>query len=211
MSKFLWNSNLERKLHIFEIVILNATWKDCKSRKNLYTKYFTYTNKFYVHEIAAVNLSKIYFLKNAKRTCKPNNRDINRDWIIFNVEELMLFCCTQMLPFIKTKRNQKWEIPRLPNISSHRRCSVKKGVLKYFAKFTGKHLCQSFFFNNVAGLRTPFLQNTSERLLLYLLCFSLYKNHELELTKDNNTGNMLAVVYWDKFYQDFIKSCQEVY
>ena len=126
MSKFLWNSNLERKLHIFEIVILNATWKDCKSRKKLYTKYFTYTNKFYVHEIAAVNLSKIYFLKNAKRTCKPNNRDINRDWIIFNVEELMLFCCTQMLPFIKTKRNQKWEIPRLPNISSHRRCSVKK-------------------------------------------------------------------------------------
>ena len=24
---------------------------------------------------------KIYFLKNAKKTCKPNNRDINRDWI----------------------------------------------------------------------------------------------------------------------------------
>ena len=37
--------------------------------------------KFYVHEIAAVDLSKIYFLKNAKKTCKPNNRDLNRDWI----------------------------------------------------------------------------------------------------------------------------------
>ena len=37
--------------------------------------------KFYVHEIAAVNLSKIYFLKNAKKTCEPNNRDLNRDWI----------------------------------------------------------------------------------------------------------------------------------
>ena len=36
--------------------------------------------KFYVHEIAAVDLSKIYFLKNAKKTCKPNNRDLNRDW-----------------------------------------------------------------------------------------------------------------------------------
>ena len=35
--------------------------------------------KFYVHEIAAVNLSKIYSLKNAKKTCKPNNRDLNRD------------------------------------------------------------------------------------------------------------------------------------
>ena len=43
---------------------------------------FTYTNKFYLHKIAAVNLSKIYFLKNAKKTCKPNNRDLNRDWNI---------------------------------------------------------------------------------------------------------------------------------
>ena len=37
------------------------------------------SEKLYVHEIAAVNLSKIYFLKNAKKTCKPNNRDLNRD------------------------------------------------------------------------------------------------------------------------------------
>ena len=37
--------------------------------------------KFYVHEIAAVNLSINYFLKNAKKICKPNNRDLNRDWI----------------------------------------------------------------------------------------------------------------------------------
>ena len=29
--------------------------------------------------------------------------------------------------------------------SSHRRCSIKKGVLKIFAKFTGKHLFQSEF------------------------------------------------------------------
>ena len=28
----------------------------------------------------------------------------------------------------------------------------KKGVLKNFAKFIGKHLCQSLFFNKVAGL-----------------------------------------------------------
>ena len=33
------------------------------------------------------------------------------------------------------------------------RCSVKKGVLRNFTKFTGKHLCQSLFFNKVAGLR----------------------------------------------------------
>ena len=61
-----------------------------------------------------------------------------------------------------------------------------KGVLRNFAKVTGRqHPCQSLFFNKVAGrlatsfkkmalmfsyefcelLRTPFLQNTSGRLL----------------------------------------------
>ena len=30
---------------------------------------------------------------------------------------------------------------------------MKTGVLKNFAKFTGKHLWQSLFFNKVAGLR----------------------------------------------------------
>ena len=32
------------------------------------------------------------------------------------------------------------------------RCCVKN-VLKNFSKFTGKHLCQSLFFDKVAGLR----------------------------------------------------------
>ena len=74
--------------------------------------------------------------------------------------------------------------------SSHWRCSVKSGVIKNLAKFTGKHLYQSLFFNKVGGLspatllkkrlwhrhfpvnfakslRTPFLQNTSWRLVLH--------------------------------------------
>ena len=37
--------------------------------------------KFYVQKIAAVDLSKSYFLKNAKKTCKPNNHYLNRDWV----------------------------------------------------------------------------------------------------------------------------------
>ena len=75
---------------------------------------------------------------------------------------------------------------------SHQRCSIKIGILKYFTKFTGKHLCQSLFFNKISSLRlailfkkrlrrrcflvsfekflrTPFLQNTSGRLLLILI------------------------------------------
>ena len=54
------------------------------------TENFTYTKKFYVHEIAAVILSKIFFLKNAKKKCKPNNCDLNRDWkIILNFKTVM--------------------------------------------------------------------------------------------------------------------------
>ena len=35
--------------------------------------------KILQHEIAAVDLSKTYFMKNAMKTCKPNNRILNRD------------------------------------------------------------------------------------------------------------------------------------
>ena len=35
--------------------------------------------------------------------------------------------------------------------SSHRRCSLRKDALRNFAKFTGKHLCQSLFLNKGAG------------------------------------------------------------
>ena len=37
--------------------------------------------------------------------------------------------------------------------SSHSEVFCKKGVLKNFTKFRGKHPCQSLFFNKVAGLR----------------------------------------------------------
>ena len=37
--------------------------------------------------------------------------------------------------------------------ASHRRCSLERGVLESFAKFPGKDLCQSLFFNKFAGLK----------------------------------------------------------
>ena len=89
-------------------------------------------------------------------------------------------------------RNRLYQYTLERNIcrSSHQRFSMKKGVLKNFAKFTGKHLCQSLFYNEVAGLaatllekrfwhrcfpvnflkflRTPFLTEHLWWLLLYL-------------------------------------------
>ena len=40
--------------------------------------------------------------------------------------------------------------------SSYQRCSVKKGVLRNFAKFTEKHLCQRLFFNKKETLAQVF-------------------------------------------------------
>ena len=58
------------------------------------------------------------------------------------------------------------------NRSSHQRCSVQNDVLRNFTKFAGKHLCQSLFLKDSLlwilwnFKKTPFLENTSRRLLL---------------------------------------------
>ena len=87
-------------------------------------------------------------------------------------------------------KGYKWNIYR----SSHQRCSVRKGIFRDFAKFTVKYLCQSLFFNKVAGrpatllkkrlwhkyftvnfaksLKMPFLTEHLWWLLLYI--FHLY-------------------------------------
>ena len=54
--------------------------------------------------------------------------------------EIFIKIISYNLMFTKFRRN-------------HRRCSIKKGVLKTFAKFTEKHLCHNLVFNKVAGLR----------------------------------------------------------
>ena len=60
--------------------------------------------------------------------------------------------------------------------SSHRRCSVKKGVLRNFAKFTGKHLCQSLFFNKVPVNFAKFLRTPStEHLQTTAFVWSMIK------------------------------------
>ena len=51
--------------------------------------------------------------------------------------------------------------------SSHQRCSMQKGVLRNFTKFTGKHLCQSPFFNKVASLKPAI----SLKMRLWHRCF----------------------------------------
>ena len=79
-----------------------------------------------------------------------------------------------------------------------------KGILKYFTKFTGKHLCQSLFFYKVAGrqpvnfvklLRIPFLQNTFGRLLLKQMIL-VFKLAEKTNPTKKSADNLLTLSYF---------------
>ena len=83
-------------------------------------------------------------------------------------------------------------LSQTPSRSSHRKCSVKKGVLKSFANLTGKHVCWSLFLIKLQifikkrlqytcfpvkfakFLRTSTLKNICERLLLPFLRFTKF-------------------------------------
>ena len=116
-------------------------------------------------------------------------------------------------------------------------CSVRKGVLRNFAKFTGKHLSQSLFLNKVAGLRsatllkkrlrhkclpvnfakflrTPFSQNKSGRLLLWLKELDIHRfvlkvwmwmlnKKYIKVTAGKISNMLLTVIFFIKFYQFF--------
>ena len=51
--------------------------------------------------------------------------------------------------------------------SSHRRCSVRKGFLRNFAKVTGKCMCQSLFLNKVAGWACNFIKKETLAQVFY--------------------------------------------
>ena len=61
--------------------------------------------------------------------------------------------------------------------SSRPEVSCKKHVLKNFTKFTGKHLCQSLFFNN--GFHEIFKNNFSYRTPLVAACVTRSLNTHL--------------------------------
>ena len=66
-------------------------------------------------------------------------------------------CPFQGALFLEVEGTNQWKVIR----SSRPEVFCKKGALRNFAKFTGKHLCQSLSFNTVAGLSLYLLQNTS--------------------------------------------------
>ena len=118
-------------------------WANYHLQASVYSRFmFTHKSKSFQSRICLVVVSK----------CAENyeiNRILLKNFIFLGivsssgyVEELKHGATSQKIFYL--------------NRSSHRRCSVRKDVLKSFAKFTGKHLCQSRFFNKVASLQQNF-------------------------------------------------------
>ena len=68
--------------------------------------------------------------------------------------------------FLKVEGTNQWKVIR----SSRPEVFRKIGALRNVAKFTGKHLCQSLFFNTVAALSLYFLQDISGGCNVVLSC-----------------------------------------
>ena len=68
---------------------------------------------------------------------------------------LMVICSLDTLKKSSKKQEMriKQETVEVLQQPSYRRQQPFRGVLRIFTKFIGKRVCQSFFFNKVAGLR----------------------------------------------------------
>ena len=62
------------------------------------------------------------------------------------------------------------------NRSSRREVFCKKGVLRNFAKFTGKHLYERLFFNIIAGLACNFIKKESLAQVFFCEFCKISKN-----------------------------------
>ena len=67
-----------------------------------------------------------------------------------------------------------YQVHKLDFRSSWREVVCKSGVLKHFAKFTGKQLYQILCFNKLAGLRSIFIEHLWWLLLEIIYLFIIY-------------------------------------
>ena len=74
------------------------------------------------------------------------------------------------IALLKIKTSHKREGSKKMYGSSHSLVFLRKAVLKICSKFTGEHPCQSAISIKLHIFRTPFLKNSSGRLLLIVEC-----------------------------------------
>ena len=80
---------------------------------------------------------------------------------------------------------------------------MKKGVLKSFAKVTGRYLCQSLFLNKVAGLRSE--KETLAQLFSYEIC-KIFKSTYLQ-----STSKRLLLFFQSLIFVSYLNSFQVMY
>ena len=64
-------------------------------------------------------------------------------------------------------------VPSL-TLSSHRKCSIKKGAFKNLRKFTEKHLCRSHFLIKSQAFRPAALLNSDSNAYVFLVKFAKF-------------------------------------
>ena len=92
--------------------------------------------------------------------------------------------------------------------NSHQRCSVRKDILRNFAKFTEKRLWQSLFFNKVAGLLQLYWKQTPTQVFSCEYC-EIFKKSYFKATSANGcfwktarlrSGNTFFTIYVNPFH-----------
>ena len=108
--------------------------------------------------------------------------------------------------------------------SNHQKCSIKKEVLKNFANFTRKRMCQNFFFNKVAALRTAtllkrrpwhrFSKNTFLTEYLWttgdLLC-NILRKLIIQIQIHYSSNKKISMFLKGTFRQEALKVCEAAF
>ena len=141
-------------------------------RKGVLKIYSKFTGEHPCQKVISIKLQSSFIEITLRHGCSPVN-------LLYIFSTLSL-----RIPLEGCLYQEIYRIAEQVGSNHHRKCSLRKGVLRNFAKFARKHLRQSLFFNKVAGLRsatllkkrhwhrsfainfakflrTPFLQNTS--------------------------------------------------
>ena len=85
--------------------------------------------------------------------------------------------------------------------SSRQELFCKKGVLRNFAKFTGKHLCQNLFFSKVAGQACNFIK---KEILAQVFSFEFCKIFKNTIFYRTTPGDWFSTFFFGKLNRDYL-------
>ena len=134
------------KTNLCERKILNTDfWKNTAVGCNL-KRYYNFFKKKWI-KTSFCNVMQKIFARGSTTICRLIQRKFNQNIMLSNGSGAKSKTDHEKVAAWLLKSHPEWYR------SSNHRCSMKKAVLRNFAKFTGKHLCQSLFLKKVAILR----------------------------------------------------------